>query len=52
MMKCKEECFERFKEFQTFVEMQSEHKIKAFRLMSGGNLISKDFKVFFYRTRD
>jgi len=45
-MKCKGEWFERFKEFQALVETQSEHKIKAFRCMSGGDFISKDFEVF------
>ena len=46
-MKCKGEWFERFKEFQAFVETQSEYKIKAFRWMSGGDFISKDFEAFF-----
>ena len=30
MMKSKGEWIERFKEFQSFVEMQSEHEIKVF----------------------
>lgn len=30
MMKSKEEWIERFKEFRSFVEMQSEHEIKVF----------------------
>ena len=45
-MKCKGEWFERFKEFQALVETQSEHKIKAFRCMSGGDFISKEFEGF------
>ena len=45
-MKCKGEWFERFKEFQALVETQSGHKIKAFRCMSGGDFISKEFEAF------
>ena len=46
MMKSKGEWFERFKEFRAFVETQSEHEIKTFRWMRGGDSISKDFEVF------
>ena len=45
-MKHKGEWCERFKEFQTKVETQSKHKIKAFRCMSGGDFISKEFEAF------
>ena len=47
MINSKGEWFERFKEFQAFAEMQSEHEIKAFQLMSGWDFISKDFEVVF-----
>ena len=46
-MKYKGEGFERFHEFQTFLEIQLEYKIKAFRWMSKGDSISKDFEAFF-----
>lgn len=46
MLKSKEECFERFKEFKALVETQLEHKIKAFRLDNDGNFTSKVFKRF------
>lgn len=36
MMKCKGKWFERFKEFQESIEMQSKYTIKMFRWMSGG----------------
>ena len=37
---------ERFKEFQTLIETQSKYKIKAFRCMSGGDFISREFEAF------
>ena len=45
-MKSKGEWLERFKEFQTFVETQLEHEIKAFWWMSAWDSISKHFEGF------
>ena len=35
-----------FKKYQKFVEIQTEHEIKAFWWMNGNDSISKDFEVF------
>jgi transposase InsO family protein len=42
-IKAKSECFEKFKEFKTLVENQSELKIKVFRSDNGGEYMSKKF---------
>lgn len=47
MMKSKRGCFELFKEFPIYVEMQSEYEMKAFWWMSEEDYISRDFGVFF-----
>ena len=41
MTKYKGLWFERYKEFQAFVEIQLEYEIKAFQWMYGGDFISK-----------
>jgi transposase InsO family protein len=46
VLKTKDECFIRFKEFKTLVKTQSEHKIKAFRSDNGGEFMSKAFMKF------
>jgi len=46
LLKTKDECFIRFKEFKALVETQSEHKIKAFRSDNGGEFMSKAFIKF------
>ena len=42
-IKAKSECFDKFKEFKTLVENQSEMKIKVFRSDNGGEYMSKKF---------
>jgi transposase InsO family protein len=44
--KTKYECFIRFEKFKAFVETQSEHKIKTFRLDNGREFMSKAFMKF------
>jgi hypothetical protein len=39
VLKTKDECFIRFKEFKALVETQSEHKIKTFRSDNGGEFM-------------
>ena len=46
VLKPKDECFIRFKEFKALVETQSEYKIKTFRSDNGGEFMSKAFIKF------
>ena len=46
VLKTKDECFIRFQEFKALVEMQSEHKIKAFCSDNGEKFMSKAFMKF------
>ena len=46
MLKSKNDCFEKFKEFKAHVDTQSEHKIKTFRSDNSGEFISKVFNFF------
>lgn len=46
VLKSKGNCFEKFKEFNGFVESQSEHKMKTFQLNNDNEFISKAFNHF------
>lgn len=45
MLKSNGECFERFKEFKAFVEMQLEYVIKEFQLVNWKDFILEEFEV-------
>ena len=47
VLKSKGNCFNKFKEFGSLIEIQSEHKIKMFRSDNGGKFVSKAFNHFF-----
>ena len=46
VLKSKGKCFEKFKEFKALVEMQSEHKIKAFWSDNGREFVSRHLIIF------
>ena len=43
----KSEVFEKFKEFKSLVENQTNNKIKVLRTDNGGELCGKDFEQFY-----
>jgi len=45
-LKNKSKVFDRFKEFKTLVESQTNNKIKVLRIDNGGDFWSKEFEEF------